>query len=525
MFKVCIIDDELLVRELIKKSVDFNSLGFEIIGEAKDGRQALAMIDELHPDLLLLDINIPMINGITLAKKVNSQYPEIQIIILTGYSEFDYAKGAIEAGVLDYLLKPLNKTEFTKALLKAKELLSRQASMQQTIHSYQMHQHQLDKEALLLKLIEGSEDYDSLNPELLIRSGIEPDHGPFGLAAILIDRLDELFSTQMEKNLWKYAVANITQEILESSFPCVVWQDIHNHIILLASLDTTEQEILFRSCCHQICSLVHDTLKFTVTLGIPALFTGLRSLSAAYQDALWTLDHRFIMGNARCIFRDDLKPSAGLLSSERVEPGGLLLDLRSGSYEKAYNQAETLLSKSLSREQMIFLAVRILSDIITCLEENRISSGHFELDEMLKKLLAIELGIELKQYVLDRLLEASELLSDSSGLKQNRTVNEAIRYIDENYGDRSLTLTGIAKKLYLNASYLSYLFKQETGLSLSEYLTKVRLREAKRILDEHAGCPLSLLAASVGYNDEYYFSKCFKKAYGISPKKYAEQKK
>lgn len=146
MFKILIIDDELLVRELIKKSVDFSSLGFEIIGEAKDGSQALTMIGELHPDLLLLDINIPMINGITLAKKVNAQYPEIQIIILTGYSEFDYAKGAIEAGVLDYLLKPLNKTEFTKALLKAKDLLSRQASMQQTIHSYQMHQNQLDKE-------------------------------------------------------------------------------------------------------------------------------------------------------------------------------------------------------------------------------------------------------------------------------------------------------------------------------------------------------------------------------------------
>lgn len=323
MFKILIIDDELLVRELIKKSVDFSSLGFEIIGEAKDGSQALTMIGELHPDLLLLDINIPMINGITLAKKVNAQYPEIQIIILTGYSEFDYAKGAIEAGVLDYLLKPLNKTEFTKALLKAKDLLSRQASMQQTIHSYQMHQNQLDKETLFLKLIEGTEDYDSLDLELLVRSGIEPDHGSFGLAAILIDRLDELFSAQMEKNLWKYAVANITQEILDSSFVCAVFQDIHNHIIALVSLDTPDKEKLFHSCCHQICSSVHDALKFTVTLGIPALFTSLNSLSSAYQDALWALDHRFLMGNARCIFREDLKPSAGPPAG-CVEPGGLL---------------------------------------------------------------------------------------------------------------------------------------------------------------------------------------------------------
>ena len=124
MYKILIIDDEILIRELIKKSIDFNALGFEIVGEAKDGRQAMEMIEALN--LLLLDINIPIINGITLAQSVNKEYPEIQIIILTGYSQFDYAKGAIEAGVLDYLLKPLNNSEFIKALSKAKDVLSNQ---------------------------------------------------------------------------------------------------------------------------------------------------------------------------------------------------------------------------------------------------------------------------------------------------------------------------------------------------------------------------------------------------------------
>ena len=145
MYKILIIDDEILIRELIKKSIDFNALGFEIVGEAKDGRQAMEMIEALHPNLLLLDINIPIINGITLAQSVNKEYPEIQIIILTGYSQFDYAKGAIEAGVLDYLLKPLNNSEFIKALSKAKDVLSNQNQIKKTISDYQNQKLRLDK--------------------------------------------------------------------------------------------------------------------------------------------------------------------------------------------------------------------------------------------------------------------------------------------------------------------------------------------------------------------------------------------
>lgn len=172
MYKILIIDDEILIRELIKKSIDFNALGFEIVGEAKDGRQAMEMIEALHPNLLLLDINIPIINGITLAQSVNKEYPEIQIIILTGYSQFDYAKGAIEAGVLDYLLKPLNNSEFIKALSKAKDVLSNQNQIKKTISDYQNQKLRLDKKELLLKLIESSENYNSLDLYPLTQTGM-----------------------------------------------------------------------------------------------------------------------------------------------------------------------------------------------------------------------------------------------------------------------------------------------------------------------------------------------------------------
>lgn len=352
MYKILIIDDEILIRELIKKSIDFNALGFEIVGEAKDGRQAMEMIEALHPNLLLLDINIPIINGITLAQSVNKEYPEIQIIILTGYSQFDYAKGAIEAGVLDYLLKPLNNSEFIKALSKAKDVLSNQNQIKKTISDYQNQKLRLDKKELLLKLIESSENYNSLDLYPLTQTGIRPDTGTFQIATILIDRLEELFAPQLEKELWKFAISNIAQEILETSFTSILFQDFDNHIVVLTALDNADSVKVFATSCHHICHAVQKTLNFN-----------------------------------------------------------------------------------------------------------------------------------------------------------------------------TLSLSKIANALFVNSSYLSHLFKQESGSNLSDYLTRVRLDKAKRLLDDNqAQYSLSSIAGMVGYKDEYYFNKCFKKLYGISPKKYVEHK-
>lgn len=525
MYKILIIDDEILIRELIKKSVDFNALGFEIVGEAKDGRQAMEMIESLRPNLLLLDINIPIINGITLAQSVNKKYPEIQIIILTGYSQFDYAKGAIEAGVLDYLLKPINSSEFTKALNKAKDVLLNQNQIQKTISNYQNQKLCFDKETLLLKLIECSENCNSLELYPLTQMGIHPDTGMFQLVTILIDRLDELFTSQSEKELWKFAVSNIAQEILETSFTSILFQDFNNYIVTLVALDNPDSAKLFATSCHHICHAVQKTLNFTVTLGISNPFQGLRMMSDAYHESIRALEYRFLSGNARCIFQEEVPTLMDDLPLHHTVSGNLMHELRSGNYENAYNQVELLLSYQRTREEMIFQAIRILSDLEQCLKEKQIQEPSFKLDKMLNELLSFELGVDLRHYVLNCFLEAEELLSTFSESKQNIIVNDAKRYIEQNYTDNTLSLSKIANALFINSSYLSHLFKQETGSNLSDYITRVRLNKAKQLLDDNqAQYSLSSIAGMVGYKDEYYFNKCFKKLYGISPKKYVEHK-
>ena len=114
--RVFLVDDEFLQRALVKKTVDWNSLGMEICGEAEDGEEALKKILEEKPDILIMDINIPYMNGIEVSKKVKVIFPEIQVIILTAYGEFEYAKKAMKYGVRHYLLKPCNKNQILESI-------------------------------------------------------------------------------------------------------------------------------------------------------------------------------------------------------------------------------------------------------------------------------------------------------------------------------------------------------------------------------------------------------------------------
>ena len=123
--KAFLVDDEFLQRKLVKKSVDWQSIGIELCGEAEDGEEALEKIFMLKPDILIMDINIPYVNGIEVSKKVKKVFPETQVIILSAYGEFEYAKEALSFGALSFVLKPLNPKELTSELMKCKEKIQK----------------------------------------------------------------------------------------------------------------------------------------------------------------------------------------------------------------------------------------------------------------------------------------------------------------------------------------------------------------------------------------------------------------
>ena len=127
--KVIIVDDEQHICRLIEALIDWEAHGLEVIGSARDGGSAFQMCQELSPDILITDIQMPGLSGIDLIKKLNDQFPEIKVIIITGYSQFPYAHQALRYGVVDYLLKPIQKEELEHALQKGMELIDREIAL------------------------------------------------------------------------------------------------------------------------------------------------------------------------------------------------------------------------------------------------------------------------------------------------------------------------------------------------------------------------------------------------------------
>lgn len=153
--KIFIVDDEFLQRQLVKKTVDWELLGMEIIGEAEDGEEALEKVKQLQPDILIMDINIPYINGIEVSKRIKEKFPDIQIIILTAYGEFEYARQAISLGAVSFVLKPVNPEELTREILKCRKKMEDIWEQRDSIHRLEQEVVKKEKEQRILEKLSG----------------------------------------------------------------------------------------------------------------------------------------------------------------------------------------------------------------------------------------------------------------------------------------------------------------------------------------------------------------------------------
>lgn len=535
MIRVLIIDDEYLIRKLIINSVDWVNLGFDIIGEAKDGEEALEKIEEARPELVIVDINIPFINGVELSKLIHERYPDIKSIIVTGYGEFEYARQAIEAGVLSYVVKPIIIEEFTQVLLNAKkEILN--------IMSRKKYIGQLEKEVQSSLEIYREKVLNSIlnhvESEAKIRRKMESlgmTINPWNIRVITIeiDRLKQKFDTDNEKQLWRFAVYNISSEILEEYSNSVVFYGPEYRIVCVLNENDTSKMLnnspLYRSFI-SIKDLIKQYFDFTVTIGIGECCDYYKNIKMSYEQSLAALESKFFYGNDRLItYSADDTFSWG--NSQPIEDtANIMLMLRIGDESKITefisNFFHNVHQGRLSKSCINYLAVELLNTASKFLAENNLELSEIfgrdiDFTELIKQQETI---IDLKHWITSTFKDVLELVRKNKRSKTFRIVDKAKRYIEANYVNEELSLEEIAANVYVNPSYLSKIFKKELRCSIIEYLIELRIGKAKDIMDISPVIQIADIAKRVGYTDPFYFSKSFKKVFGISPSKYLEGK-
>ena len=526
MYKLLLVDDESEIREGLREVVDFRSLGFEVVGEAANGIAGLQMAESLSPDLIITDIRMPLMNGLTMCRQIRAILPAAQFIVLSGYDEFEYARQAIEVKALGYLLKPISAGEFVQMLGEARQSLDQAARERADIQGLrQRFQTSLPflRESLLASLISGG-----ISPQDALRHAErygEPLTAP--AYAVLMARVGE--ETGEEKvsdpELLPFAVSNIIGEVLNRYGKTHIFR--YNGMMAgLSLLEDDSQECFSDLIDHieEARKIARYYLQCGLHIGVSTACRELSTLPAAARQAVNALEYSLLSradhtlcikdverGSSTDLMMDDYQlrrlsnlVKAGESAAARELLGDIIGRCRRG--KPAIKAYQTYLMELL----MGFL--RIVPDM-------SLEREHFDEDfdrisgAVLGKVPSADEAGELFLPLMNKLMQSISESRKSSG----RLIADAAEsYLKDNFTRENLSLEDLCLHLHVSPSYFSSVFKKETKKTFHQYLTELRMDRALTLLSS-GEMRTAQVAREVGLPDPSYFSYCFKKHFGFPP--------
>ncbi len=522
MYRLLIVDDEAIVRRGIKKSVNWNELGIEMVAEAADGVEALSQVIENEPDIILLDINMPKMDGLEFASIIKKQYPKIKIVIITGYHEFEYARSALRAGVDDYILKPITK-EDVAAIIRA-QLEKIEAELAEQPAKYVID--------------EQSAKHNMINAILRNKHGVASQIERFcelqkwdaeqRISFVLMrDYLSdcEIWNDGQTDSLAEFAILNIAGEVLEIHECGLAFQTYKNELALLISCPQKE----ITGLLNEIYGNLLDFLEIPVDFAVSDLGT-LKALPELAGQAREALNRAFVLSHQNILFYKDIikKQDKSFAYPEQMEVELLekmftcdieesvqLIDGFFAQLAKAAPDADKCKNMLLR----LFLKVANTIDSITSRTSSSMENAPESFDPV-SKLEEFDTLDEARIW-LKKLYE--ETCSYVAGIK-SRTGQLYLKiktYIEKNYGDSELNLKKCSEDLYLSSNYISMILKKETGKTFVDYLNEYRIKKALELLSGPENRVYEV-STQVGFTHPTYFSSVFKKITGVSPKQYKE---
>ncbi len=508
--KVFIVDDEPLQRKLVRKMIDWERLGLTVAGEAEDGEEALSKILSEKPDILIMDINIPYLNGIEVSERAKAALPHIQVIILTAYGEFEYAKQALAFGAVSFVLKPVNPSELENELKKCCDNLEHFRKQEQSIKKMQAEITQKQKQQFLLEQISGLAS-SGADEKLWRDLDIIPRN--YWVLLILGFRNREEGTEQIFE----------VEEMIQDYFPEYEQLELdRNYVFLLWGDEKSEYQLQL------LCTYLQEVMnqKGCFWGGGSMVHQGMSELREAYQEA-YAAGKRGAAQGKICIYEP--VNIMQFLQTAAYEPESLVSLLRKNEYSQFLSMTASYFEK-MERENVLpqiasYFAVDILVHVSLYMADLGIDFSSQTDQSLLAAMQDSGSVQEILTLLFEQLKKGRFLIEGHKMTATRRKADDARRFIDQNYSRQELGLSLVADAVGVNASYLSNIFKKECGCSLSRYLTMVRLRQACEWMRESPQRTLAEISEAVGYSDVYYFSKNFKKYYGITPSKYQEEMK
>jgi len=508
---ILVADDEHLVRKGIRHLLA-DRPGYRVVADAANGEEALQKARELKPNIIILDVKMPVMDGLETLKQLNQLSPGSKTIILSGHNDFTFAQQALKFGANDYLLKPTNLQELMAALEKAKTHILEEKETQASLSSGMSAITEQFYLSLLRNEFQGTDIFEKLESLDVIEK----------TASILLISFDDRYRLQSEKSEQEYRrlCVDLKQRIktylereIQREIPVLHLDYLECVVVHFSSLQPNAKDL-----AELILKNVEGEHPFTVAVGVERP-TPL--INESYRDAREKIKNRMLIGGKRVICEAIGATAEHSQYPEAIEKL-ITRAIRFGDCDQVKVAVRAMFDKVAPHltspkawahlsYHLLELAYSVLTDLEVFSDE-RIS--FFEKSGEISSLTSAE---DMLYFVICNLVEIASLIR-SMNTGPSIAIRKAISYINDNYADR-IALQDVAHYTCLSPNYLSQLFKQETGKSFLEYLTQCRMEAAKTLLVQ-SNLTISEIAFKLGYDMPSYFSEVFKKSEGLTPSQY-----
>ena len=515
MYRILLVDDEILVRDAIRENIDWESMDCELVGDCENGQQAADFV-KTHPvDIVLTDILMPYMDGMELSHFLHDNYPDIVIVIFSGFGEFEYAKKAIQYNVSEYMLKPVTAMELREVIKKMKEKVDQQRKEKQKMESLTKTSQDYNKNALVIRskaieaLVSCTRDVQESLDELE-GMGIVLNASSYKVAVFDMDLYSDIHQIDMEKRqesaLMAFVLFNIADEIVTGEKAGIAYQEGNNRVcILFMGNRNREFAAQIRDICQEIQQKVKEVIGIEVSTGIGGWVRTPGEALHSHKQAEKAIELRYLLGGNLLIDTEDMKEERSLSLQEplrRMTDG-----IRTGN-ETEMNQAllliqEEIMNAKVDKSQACVCLQMILRHAGSCWEA--VSPDNEDLFRKRELLM--------------------EKITEQKTFKEAFTMAVlAVDYIQKHYMEPNLSLNDICSYLNISTSYFSTIFKDMTGGTFLEYLINIRMEKAKELL-KNTTLKNYEIAEKVGFSDPHYFGISFKKMTGKTPTEYAREKR
>jgi len=527
MLKVVIADDERIQREGISRHIPWNELQMELVGSAEDGDEALSLIETYQVDILITDIMMSGLNGLELSKQAQELNPQLKIMIITGYDEFEFARSAIELKAYSFMLKPINIRQLKDKLEKlgAQIVSERKSESESLLMRKQLEESKpLLVEKFIKDLVYGYlENEDTVSKRAEALSVTFPENG-YNLLLIQIDNGQEQHHSEVDHQLLFLRFYHYLLEAYSDTGMTLMSKE--NEFILIL-YDTCQDENQTLQQIDRIRESLHDLFNKTITISVSRKKNMFFELHEAYREAEIASRQKFYLGKGNTICFQDFYPLINHPVSLEDKIERLIADVGIGKYEQIDKDIDKILKllpiPSDAREHTLkAFCFRILSDIYKIIynmdEKVETIYGHEE--RLWEPIYRFDTIPDAREWLINALTTLSKYIHQKRSRKHSIVVQSIIHVLEQKY-DEQITIDELAKTVFLTPSYICNIFKENVGESIIDYLIKVRMKHAKALLTE-TDAKIYEIAEKTGFNSTSYFSSVFKSMFGVSPREFRE---